>query len=297
MLLPISASGICCVISSVFLVVVIRTDTASITHWSGLCCFQSLCSAFLGFVCQHFCLNIPCRSSSIRPGQFGYGKVPFSLPLHRTNRQARHTANGTDEALELNDDEENTKNQEETEVDEEDKEAGRTEENGQREISKAPAGEEEPPIVRPHQHVDRPSHTKLRRSRVQSQHPFQRSSSPPVFINRHRFDWNSITAPPPPSLSRQRSSPLFSSPLHQPSSVHRDREPHPDFHPQPAPPAGNIYPLQHPSHPGVESGRHRGGAFQVFRCSGPEKENRRCFSQVRPSKSLHTSLKKDVYQL
>uniref|UniRef100_H3CRK1 Uncharacterized protein n=1 Tax=Tetraodon nigroviridis TaxID=99883 RepID=H3CRK1_TETNG len=38
------------------------------------------------------------KSSSIRPGQFGYGRVPFSLPLHRTNRQARHTVNGSDAA-------------------------------------------------------------------------------------------------------------------------------------------------------------------------------------------------------
>uniref|UniRef100_A0A8C1STG0 PLAC domain-containing protein n=1 Tax=Cyprinus carpio TaxID=7962 RepID=A0A8C1STG0_CYPCA len=30
-------------------------------------------------------------SSSIRPGQFGYGRVPYSLPLHRQNRHARHT--------------------------------------------------------------------------------------------------------------------------------------------------------------------------------------------------------------
>ncbi|KAI1885902.1 hypothetical protein AGOR_G00208540 [Albula goreensis] len=30
--------------------------------------------------------------SSIRPGQFGYGRVPFSLPLHRPNRNARHTS-------------------------------------------------------------------------------------------------------------------------------------------------------------------------------------------------------------
>ncbi|XP_026858903.2 ADAMTS-like protein 4 [Electrophorus electricus] len=29
--------------------------------------------------------------SSIRPGQFGYGRVPFSLPLHRQNRHTRHT--------------------------------------------------------------------------------------------------------------------------------------------------------------------------------------------------------------
>uniref|UniRef100_A0A3B3ZXF1 Uncharacterized protein n=1 Tax=Periophthalmus magnuspinnatus TaxID=409849 RepID=A0A3B3ZXF1_9GOBI len=41
------------------------------------------------------------RSSPIRPGQFGYGRVPFSLPLHRQNRQARHTANGTDIAPSL----------------------------------------------------------------------------------------------------------------------------------------------------------------------------------------------------
>ncbi|KAJ8383769.1 hypothetical protein AAFF_G00214560 [Aldrovandia affinis] len=32
--------------------------------------------------------------TSIRPGQFGYGRVPFSLPLHRPNRNARHTSHG-----------------------------------------------------------------------------------------------------------------------------------------------------------------------------------------------------------
>ncbi|XP_023685810.1 thrombospondin type-1 domain-containing protein 4 isoform X1 [Paramormyrops kingsleyae] len=32
--------------------------------------------------------------SSIRPGQFGYGRMPFSLPLHRQNRQARHSVHG-----------------------------------------------------------------------------------------------------------------------------------------------------------------------------------------------------------
>ncbi|KAA0702887.1 Thrombospondin type-1 domain-containing protein 4 [Triplophysa tibetana] len=35
-------------------------------------------------------------SSSIRPGQFGYGRVPFSLPLHRQNRQVRHTRHHND---------------------------------------------------------------------------------------------------------------------------------------------------------------------------------------------------------
>ncbi|XP_066577130.1 ADAMTS-like protein 4 isoform X2 [Amia ocellicauda] len=31
------------------------------------------------------------RRSPIRPGQFGYGRVPFSLPLHRPHRRARHS--------------------------------------------------------------------------------------------------------------------------------------------------------------------------------------------------------------
>ncbi|XP_052003156.1 ADAMTS-like protein 4 [Xyrauchen texanus] len=42
-------------------------------------------------------------SSSIRPGQFGYGRVPFSLPLHRQNRHVhntgRHNNNTTTDSL------------------------------------------------------------------------------------------------------------------------------------------------------------------------------------------------------
>uniref|UniRef100_A0A1A8UI56 ADAMTS-like 4 n=1 Tax=Nothobranchius furzeri TaxID=105023 RepID=A0A1A8UI56_NOTFU len=220
------------------------------------------------------------RSSSIRPGQFGYGKVPFSLPLHRTNRQARHAANGTDDALRGD-----PEKDEETKAEEEERE----EENGEQKISEA---EEEPittstTTTSPPHHVKRPPHTEHRRNRLPSQHSLQRSSSPPAFVNRHRFDWNSVTAPPPPPvppLSRSRSpngSPLFSSPLHRPSLVHGDRELHSNFNPQP-PPGGNSYPLQRPhaSHLGVESGRHRGETPRTFRCSGSEKEYRRCFSQV-----------------
>ncbi|XP_057196265.1 ADAMTS-like protein 4 [Triplophysa rosa] len=44
-------------------------------------------------------------SSSIRPGQFGYGRVPFSLPLHRQNRHVRHhnsTTTDSPDVLDVN---------------------------------------------------------------------------------------------------------------------------------------------------------------------------------------------------
>lgn len=215
------------------------------------------------------------RGSSVRPGQFGYGKVPFSLPLHRTNRQARHTVNGTDEAPGLAVVEEDTQEKEETERE-------RIEVNGE-----ADRSEKEPVSTEsPRQHMERTSHSDHRRSRVPPQHSSPRSSSPSVFVNRHRFDWNSVTAPPPPPQSRPRSpgsSPLFTSPLHRPNPAHVEREPHPGVGPQ-APAAGSVYPLQNPrtsSHLGAEAGRHRGGETpRLIRCSGPEKEYRRCFSQV-----------------
>ncbi|XP_038140219.1 thrombospondin type-1 domain-containing protein 4 [Cyprinodon tularosa] len=225
------------------------------------------------------------RASSIRPGQFGYGKVPFSLPLHRTNRQARHTANSTDEDPGLTDVKDDTmENEERGEVD---REAERTEEeNREQHGGETPAAEEEPvPTESVRQHAGRTPHHDHRRIRVQPQHSPSRSSPPSVF-NRQRFDWNSVTAPPPPSQSRpqsSRSSSLFTSPLHHPNPAHTEREPHPGFRPQ-APPTGSIYPLQHPamsSHLEAEVGRHPGGeVHRPFRCSGPEREFRRCFSQV-----------------
>lgn len=230
-------------------------------------------------------MNYFCRASSIRPGQFGYGKVPFSLPLHRTNRQARHTANSTDQDPGLTDVKDDTmENEERGEVD---RESERTEEeNGEQHGGEAPAAEEEPvPTESVRQHAGRTPHHDHRRIRVQPQHSPSRSSPPSVF-NRQRFDWNSVTAPPPPSQSRpqsSRSSSLFTSPLHHPNPAHTEREPHPGFRPQ-APPTGSIYPLQHPamsSHLEAEVGRHPGGeVHRPFRCSGPEREFRRCFSQV-----------------
>lgn len=228
------------------------------------------------------------RPSSIRPGQFGYGKVPFSLSLHRTNRQARHTVNGTDETLGLNM-ENIVAEEEQMGGDEKVINTGRAEEEkGELEISEALGTKEEPETTtdRPRPHVDPRSHTHTAsgRNRVASRVPVSRSQSP--FSHRPHFDWSSVTAPPPPvhSFSRSRSSP-FASPLHRPSQEHRDRELHQGFTPR-APPAGNVYPFQHShaSHLGVESSRH--GASQVYKCSGPEREYRRCFSQVR----LHPNL-------
>ncbi|KAM6995185.1 thrombospondin type-1 domain-containing protein 4 isoform 1-T1 [Tautogolabrus adspersus] len=241
------------------------------------------------------------RSSNIRPGQFGYGRVPFSLPLHRPNRQARHTANGTEAATsgpELATHEDTTENtrreEEENKRRREDREVGRSEED---EITEGPAAEELPTMTTttasiPHRHFVRPAQANTDHSRARERtppfHSISRSSSPSLSLpsSRHRFNWHSVTAPPPPisPLSRPNSpaaSP-FSTSLHRSAATHRDRELHPGFNPQ-APAAGNIYPLQHQHTPhlGEEPGRDGGrGTPQVYRCSGPEKEYRRCFSQV-----------------
>lgn len=238
-----------------------------------------------------FVLPLPpsLRSSSIRPGQYGYGRVPFSLPLHRTNRQARHTANGTHAAtLAPPPAHDATRREEEEErADEE-------------EPTEAPHAEATPapgPAGSGPQHrIDRPPlRTDPGGARTPSSHTSSRSSSPPLQPNRQRFDWHSVTAPPPPvphprssSHHTSHASSQFSTPLHRPGPVHgdQDRDPHPHPHPgfsQQVPPGGGVYPLQQPHAPhlGAESGRGGGrGAPQPHRCAGLEKEHRRCQNQV-----------------
>lgn len=244
----------------------------------------------------HFSLTH--RSSNIRPGQFGYGKVPFSLPLHRPNRQARHTDNSTDavtpatgQAYNKVGTEANRKETEEAGADVEDKEAVRNEET---ESTDAPAADQSPAAATtsaPRRHVDRPSQTNRDHGRnshrATSSRTLLRSSSPSVLSHRPRFDWHSVTAPPPPVPPLPRpNSPAAASPfsasLHRSTSLHTDGEFHTGFSPQ-LPSASNVYPLQHIHipHLGADSSRDGGrGPPQVYRCSGPEKEYRRCFSQV-----------------
>ncbi|XP_037129047.1 thrombospondin type-1 domain-containing protein 4 [Syngnathus acus] len=202
------------------------------------------------------------RSSSIRPGQFGYGKVPFSLPLHRPSRQARHTANSTisaSSAPQLADDE------------------------GEEESATTAA----PAITATPQPRARSEH---RRVRVPPSPPHyllrSPSSSSSVLSGHRRFDWRTVTAPPPPlPAGSPHSQPAgaslaYASPLHRP--LHRERTVHVGLGPRP-PQAGNVYPLRHPMGPHVGEEEGGFGAWRTapnYRCTGPEKEYRRCFSQV-----------------
>ncbi|KAK1896055.1 ADAMTS-like protein 4, partial [Dissostichus eleginoides] len=192
------------------------------------------------------------RSSAIRPGQFGYGRVPFSLPLHRQNRQARHTVNGTDaETAGLNEDdaENNKKEEEETGSDGEDRQAARRQEALAALLRNFPQRSQQ--LVNPTATLTDP-HKPTQSTGGQESHPLT-----PSLALHHHLCFPIATA------------------LTGTLSIHREL--HPGFAP-----TGDIYPLQHPHipHMGGESGRDGGRGAQVYRCSGPEKEYRRCFFQV-----------------
>lgn len=197
--------------------------------------------------------------------------MPFSLPLHRPNRQARHTDNTTQSVSPSP--------------------SPAVSQGGDRvaEITDSPAASvvaaETPATTtgNPLRHNNRPPLQTVHRA--PPPHALGRSSPSSPVGGRHRFDWHSVTAPPPPASSLQRHNGVarpFSASLHRPGPLHPDREPRPAFGP-PVPAAGNLYPLQYPhmQHQGAELGREGDqGSSQAYKCTGPEKEHRRCFTQV-----------------
>lgn len=217
------------------------------------------------------------RSSSIRPGQFGYGKMPFSLPLHRPNRQVRHTDNTTQSVTPS------------PGPAEDGVEAASQGGDGAAEIIDSPAATamavDQPPASttgNPAHHVNRPPPQTV--LRAQPPHTLGRSSSSSSRGGRHRFNWHSVTAPPPPAPPLQRHNgvaPPFSTSLHRPGPLQPDRDRTAFARLVPA--TTDRYPLLHPfiEHQGPELGREGGRESpQVYKCSGPEKEHRRCFTQV-----------------
>ncbi|XP_030641414.1 ADAMTS-like protein 4 [Chanos chanos] len=246
--------------------------------------------------------------SSIRPGQFGYGRVPFSLPLHRTNRHARHTrrhgnatvatpdtkVGGHDPSLRGSED------RAEAEVEkrgEEEREGankqevggnGRTKEGArggqermEREDTKY-ATESGSPVTE-----ERNGGAERERDRTRERalhHGGATQRHGPAHAGRGRHVERRA---PPPVASHPYPSPPFHTPYALPASG-------PQSQPHPPPPNPNIWPLQggpHPHRPqplpadrGADRGPDRGAwsrpqPSQNYRCSGRDREYRRCFAQ------------------
>lgn len=194
--------------------------------------------------------------------------MPFSLPLHRPNRQARHTDNTTQSVTPS------------PGPAQDGVEAASQAGDGAAEITDPPAASaaaaEQTPATTPGNPLHRANRPPPQTfHRAPPPHTLGRSSLSSSVGGRHRFDWHSVTAPPPPALPLQRSP--FSTSLHRPRPLHPDREL------PPAQAGENLHPPQYPStqHQGAELGREGSqGSSQVYKCTGPEKEHRRCFTQV-----------------
>lgn len=187
----------------------------------------------------------PRRSPAIRPGQFGYGRVPFSLPLLRPNRQARHTDNDTDAAGtatlvpgvargSTEGPAEEVKDREAVEEEERENSPPAAQVSTTVVAATTPLEDGsrlewrgEPPRHRPPPHPSTEQRRVREPERASSPRPSSRASSPsrasssrfssssasdvPLQQHRRQFDWHSITAPPP----------------HAPPFAH----PHPNPHP------------------------------------------------------------------
>ncbi|KAL4616653.1 ADAMTS-like protein 4 [Arapaima gigas] len=253
-------------------------------------------------------------ASSIRPGQFGYGRVPFSLPLHRPSRNTRHAAHGGNSSSSSTPQLEEVVDQRELASAESDgdlQRAGMGEEGEKRAgeddparggeereetvaagPTKAPAGaaglaDPEPAGKRHHEaptgglrqperrrHPDRPP------ARPAEKHSSTRSSAR---VHRqadatHDLRYNRRTLPhhfPPHREALYSFSPALDHP--------------PQLPPGPSNPGIWVVPPQHPGR--GEADREAGPVgtswgshphLGNFKCSGPEKEHRRCDVQLCP---------------
>ncbi|XP_016097776.1 ADAMTS-like protein 4 [Sinocyclocheilus grahami] len=205
-------------------------------------------------------------SSSIRPGQFGYGRVPFSLPLHRQNRHARHTRRHnttiTDslEALSVNSSTHVDKTQGEEGLiitDTVDRERKEKEKETEAAYVESDVAAERTSDGEPHRRVERVrEHERISHSQPLTQRHVGRSS-------------------------RQ----VPHSYMHSIHRSHTPREPPPYGLQTPTNPNPEPWVLQNavqPSRNEAERDRRPPAAANNYRCSGLDREYRRCSLQACP---------------
>lgn len=228
------------------------------------------------------CFVCPCHtrsSSSIRPGQFGYGRVPFSLPLHRQNRHARHTHHHNTttaeslDALGVNSSSHVDKTQGEVEkaitdvanVNRERKEKDQAEKKTEAvEVESEAAADGEP-------------HRRAERVRERDRIAHSRPLSQRHAARDRRIDGRA---------SRQ----VPHSYTHTIHRAHTPRDPPPYGVQTPANPNPEPWVLQNAAQPSrneAERDWRPPASDRNYRCSGGDREYRRCSLQVRPPQSGH----------